>query len=341
MVDKIRCPHCRKMNEIHKFCVYCGKRLPIDDDQIKLMSDKPEASCLNCGRPVKKGQTRCSCGYEFADIKCPECRTINEYSNRFCISCGEKLWRSDVYDYRYDRSHFEAHIFNKLPPKLRNISVSKRYESILKPTPDNSRYTGGLESLKSSDLKADNALSEIRSRWKVVSPNYCIKCLGTMRPDAFACPKCGYDFTGDKFRVEQLRSESSYAKPLFDLPDMKFSHILRDNYLGSLAPAIGESQFEYRERLKWEFVEKNIYKNNIKKAIDIERASKTIVEPTRPERKTGNGGYCDFRCRHCYEELLDSGGGIVGDYLDDGIFDYYCALGHNLCYGSFCEDYER
>ena len=342
MVDKIMCPHCRKMNEIHKFCVYCGKRLPIDDYQIRLMTEKPEASCLNCGRPVNKGQTRCVCGYEFRDIRCPECGTINEYTNRFCISCGEKLWASDVYNYIYDESHFEVHIFTKkLPRKLRNISVSKRVEFSLKPRPGNASYTEDLQKLRSLDSNVDNALSEIRSRWKVVSPNYCIKCLGILNPDGYSCPKCGLNFARDKKRVEQLKIDNSYAKPVFDLPDLKCSIRFGGNYLGSFAPSIGESQLEYRERLKWEFAENNIIKNNLKIAIDRKLAPKPVVaESPRPERKTTRGGYCGLSCRHCYEELLDSDGGIVGDYVDGGMYEYYCALGHPISHGSFCEYYE-
>lgn len=340
MVDKIMCPHCRKMNEIHKFCVFCGKELPISDEQIKLMADKPEASCLNCGRPAKKGQTRCVCGYEFRNIRCPECGTTNEYANRFCTSCGEKLWRSDVFNYIYDQSHFEVHLFSKnLPHKLRNISVSKRIKS-LKPKPGDAGYTCGLHELQSLDSKADKALREIRSRWKVVSPHYCINCLGIIEPDGYSCPKCGLRFEGDKQRVEQLKSENSYAAPAFDVPDLKLSIRFTDHYLSSFAPSIGESQLEYRERLKWEFAETNIYKNNLKIAIGRKCTPKPVVESPRPQRKASRGGYCDIRCRHCYEELLDSDGGIAGDYVDGGMYEYYCSLGHPLSYGSFCKDYE-
>lgn len=58
------------------------------------------------------------------------------------------------------------------------------------------------------------------------------------------------------------------------------------------------------------------------------------------ENEMDYGGYCDFNCKHCYEEILDSGGGVVGDYTGDGMVEYYCNLGHTLSYGSFCEDYE-
>ena len=70
-----------------------------------------------------------------------------------------------------------------------------------------------------------------------------------------------------------------------------------------------------------------------------------IAREMRQNRIKGNnqsrGGYCTFTCRHCYEEILDSGGGITADYSDDmcGTY-YYCSLGHDFVDGRFCEDYE-
>ena len=78
------CPNCHKMNDVHKFCVYCGKKLPVDDDMIKQMNDNCEPYCLNCGRAYKKGQIKCKCRYLFRDIKCHECNAKNSYANRFC-----------------------------------------------------------------------------------------------------------------------------------------------------------------------------------------------------------------------------------------------------------------
>ncbi|WP_458453893.1 hypothetical protein [Methanobrevibacter sp.] len=49
---------CHKTNDIHKFCVHCGEKL-LDDMQLKLIKDNSAPYCLNCGRPVKKGQLRC------------------------------------------------------------------------------------------------------------------------------------------------------------------------------------------------------------------------------------------------------------------------------------------
>lgn len=53
------------------------------------------------------------------------------------------------------------------------------------------------------------------------------------------------------------------------------------------------------------------------------------------------GGYCDYSCKHYCEEFIDSGGGLDFDFTGDEIVDHYCALGHSLAYGSFCEYYEK
>lgn len=255
---------------------------------------------------------------------------MNEYANRFCTSCGEKLWRADVFDYKYD---FEPHLFTKrLPHRLRNTSVFKRYKADLLFTPHpGDKYGAGLEKLRIFESKSDDALSEIGSRWKVVSPNYCISCLGIIGPDEYSCPKCGSDL-GDKKRVEQLQSEKdSYAEPIFDTPELKFTFNFSEHYLSSFAPSIAESQFEYRERLKWEFAENTIRKNNIKNSIRL--ATKKSVSS---KRKTGKGGFCGLSCRHFYEEYLDDDGSPTGTATGDSY--YYCSLGYST--GGFCKHFE-
>ena len=68
---------------------------------------------------------------------------------------------------------------------------------------------------------------------------------------------------------------------------------------------------------------------------------KEIISEEIVEDEIVHGDYCDLNCRHCYEEIIDSDGGITADYSEDmcGV-DYYCDLGHSIVYGSFCEDYE-
>ena len=342
MANKIICPHCHRQNEVQKFCIFCGERL-IDDEHFRLMEENPEPTCLNCGRLVLKGQIRCECGYEFKHIKCPNCQTANEYTSRFCISCGEKLWRSDVYLYKYDDSHFKRHLFEKhLPSKLRNISIAKRCSSsnFLKPVPGDSIEDRHIKSLQLMDSMVDGALNEIRSRWKVVSPRYCISCLGTVMPYERFCTKCGCA-VGNTKRSKQLRGEkNTYVKPEFTIEDIKMAFFGLDHYLGSLAPAIGESQFEYRERLKWEFAENIIRKNNIKMTVPIQE--KPAVQHFKFSEKSEprKGGYCSFKCRHYREDIVDAQMGYVGDYTDNCWIEYYCDIGHSINEGSYCKDFK-
>ena len=348
-MEKVLCPNCHKINEIHKFCIYCGHKL-LDDDQIRLSLDKPEAYCLNCGRTVKKCQRSCECGYELGDVSCPECNTKNAYTNRFCISCGKKLWTSDVYDYRYPERLFEEHLFNeKLPFALKNTSLEKRAQKGIGKNLDKYLNYDLAEQLKS----VDNNLSEICSRWKVVSPNYCINCLGIISPVQYSCLKCKTHY--DEKRVGALKTTGYYTNPGFADNELKWTPKNNGGYMRSLAPAIGESLFEYRERLKWEFEENNRFKVVIKSAIrhrKEEEERKRRGEEIRRQRQEQErremeyiskygGGYCGFDCRHFYEEFLDSSGGIVGDFDCNGYVEYNCNLGHTVSTGEFCKDYER
>lgn len=84
---------------------------------------------------------------------------------------------------------------------------------------------------------------------------------------------------------------------------------------------------------------------DIQKIIEKHEKSKLVKEKERnsskiEETEMSYGGYCDFNCIHCYEEILDSGGGVVADYTGDGMVEYYCNLGHTISDGRFCEDYE-
>ena len=98
---------------------------------------------------------------------------------------------------------------------------------------------------------------------------------------------------------------------------------------------------------------KNFIKTELQKSgKKQEKARTTNVKSRIPKEKENRskkieenemsyGGYCSLNCRHCYEEIIDSGGGITADYSEEmcGV-DYYCELGHPISYGSFCEDYE-
>ena len=86
-------------------------------------------------------------------------------------------------------------------------------------------------------------------------------------------------------------------------------------------------------------------KEDEKARIDKEKEEKSrLTEEIRSkkieEKEIINRNYCSLSCKHCYEEFLDSGGGIVGDFDSEGYTEYYCHLGHRISFGSFCKDFE-
>ncbi|WP_296785215.1 zinc ribbon domain-containing protein [uncultured Methanobrevibacter sp.] len=93
------------------------------------------------------------------------------------------------------------------------------------------------------------------------------------------------------------------------------------------------------EEIKY-FIKTELANVNKKQETVIIPKEKDIIRKKTEKTKTVRGGHCNLNCRHCYEEFLDSGGGIVGDFDSEGYTEYYCHLGHSISFGSFCEDYE-
>ena len=97
---------------------------------------------------------------------------------------------------------------------------------------------------------------------------------------------------------------------------------------------------EYKIKKEKEIEEKK----KLKKASKKQRNPRPPKEEMRSKKIEKNiinrGGYCSLNCTYCYEEFLDSGGGIVGDFDSEGSVDYYCRLGHSLVFGRFCDDYK-
>lgn len=94
-----------------------------------------------------------------------------------------------------------------------------------------------------------------------------------------------------------------------------------------------ETEKEIKEYIKkTKAIQEQINNMRIK---EKEMKSKKIKENERI-----SGGYCDLNCQYCYEELFDSGGGVVGDLDSEGYTEYYCHLGHSITFGRYCEDYK-
>ena len=230
------------------------------------MTSNTQPLCLNCGRPIKDSDT-CECGYPFEDIVCPKCGKDNAYTNRFCISCGLKLWRWDVNDFRYKKDLFENHTFRKpFPENLKHTSLYRRYEKGIRMDYLKNIDEMSMGELHGSDLKADESISEILSRWKIVSPHYCINCFNVIEADEYSCTRCGFGLD-DLKRVDAIKN--NYILPIFDRMDLKMTYKYGDRYISSLAPAIGESQLEYRERLKVEFEANILIQDKINNKVKI------------------------------------------------------------------------
>ncbi|GEM_PF-1215047 len=98
-VRERRCPSCgRIVNQDSKFCLYCGKELPIAE---KKVTRSKALTCPVCGKEAAKGAKFCSgCGYRF-DAKepeivkkepvCPECGAPVNEDSKFCLRCGKAL----------------------------------------------------------------------------------------------------------------------------------------------------------------------------------------------------------------------------------------------------------
>ena len=108
-----------------------------------------------------------------------------------------------MYDYKYPKRLFEKHLLGEvLPSQLRNTSLYKRR---------NMDFTLGLNNgFEWAKSQIDKNLCEIGSRWKVVSPNYCINCISIIKPKECSCRKCGSILFADKKRVDFLKTKNKY-----------------------------------------------------------------------------------------------------------------------------------
>lgn len=161
---------------------------------------------------------------------------------------------------------------------------------------------------------------------------------------------------GVEFRVNQLISEYKVKNDEINGKLQRIGEIFASQEIRSEIKDNNISQSDInliKTMLKGKIIDQNEdmsdeeIKDYIKESIRFHKKVKKAKVTTEPktvhetvQRETSRGGYCDLGCRHCYEEFLDSYGGIVGDFDDGGYVEYYCALGHQMAFGRFCEYYE-
>ena len=117
---------------------------------------------------------------------------------------------------------------------------------------------------------------------------------------------------------------------------------ISQKYVFSIKGSLKTKLIDKREELSDEEI-KYFIKTELEKANKEQKKviiTKEMMSKKIEKNETVNRGYCNLNCRHCYEEFIDSGGGIVGDFDSEGYVEYYCRLGHPISFGRFCEDYE-
>ena len=190
--------------------------------------------------------------------------------------------------------------------------------------------------------------------------NFCINCGTKLKKGDNFCANCGTKI--DKSDIKQKKplkfvrdilekemdkiakeQEEAHNKlktidEIFESEEIKTE--IRKNNVGqkhviSIKDRLKNKLIHNRERMSEEEI-KDFIKTELKKAKIAEEKEKS----SKNMRNTVQKSCCSWNCRHCYEEFLDSGGGIVGDFDSEGYVEYYCRLGHSVSFGSFCKDYE-
>ena len=155
-----------------------------------------------------------------------------------------------------------------------------------------------------------------------------------------------------KIRKEEERKKLKMIDEMFESAEIKLEISKNDvdqTHVASIKEGLKNKIIDKNENMSEDeikyYIKEELTKagEEIKKArIEREKAEKARIEREKEmmANKRTRGGYCGLGCIHCYEEFLDSGGGIVGDFDSEGCVEYYCRLGHSASHGSFCEDYE-
>ena len=208
--------------------------------------------------------------------------------------------------------------------------------------------------IRKEDKFCTNCGSKIRKEDK-----FCTNCGTKLREEDKFCTNCGTendksDIKPDKHlfnsehgsleKIYRIAKEKEKKKKLkiideiFESEEIRLE-IIKNNInqinVISIKDNLKTKLIDEKEKMSEEEI-KYFIKTELKKAKKEQKEISKKIEKNEPV----HGGYCNLNCRHCYEEFMDSGGGIVGDFDSEGYVEYYCGLGHSLSYGSFCKDYE-
>ena len=192
--------------------------------------------------------------------------------------------------------------------------------------------------------------------------NFCTNCGAKIREQDNFCTNCGTKIDKSKNKTilksvhdiiekektmiekekEEERKKLKTIDEIFESEEIKSE--IRKNNIGQMHVTSIKNSLKYKIINKREVMgEKEIkyfIKTELEKVRKEQKKTRITKDVNSAKIKRTRGGNCSLNCRHCYEEFLDSGGGIVGDFDSEGYVEYYCHLGHPISYGRFCEDYE-
>lgn len=185
---------------------------------------------------------------------------------------------------------------------------------------------------------------------------FCTNCGTKIRKDDNFCINCGAKIDKSNIKpkkhiLKSVNESIEKEKEEEKKKRLKIDEIFESEGIKSEIRKNNISQIDVIS-IKDRLIDKIINKKEKMSEGEIKYFIKTELEKIRIEKEKEmpseiienneifQGNYCSLSCRHCYEEFLDSGGGIVGDFDSEGCVEYYCQLGHRVSFGSFCEDYK-
>nr|WP_295001674.1 zinc ribbon domain-containing protein [uncultured Methanobrevibacter sp.] len=257
----------------------------------------------------------------------------------FCTNCGTKLGSDDNFCYncgtRADNSNFKVNISY-------SASIDKKYAK-----KELKRIIGGkfiynndfVTALERNGLDPFHAGRAIRKQVVAEIESGQLKSGGVES-------RVNRLISEYKIKNDEKKQKLQKIREIFASPDIR--SVIRNNDISqsdvNLAKfMIKRKLIDQNEDMSDEdirkYVKESLMLNNKVKIFDMTKKPKNTHKTVQSE--PDYGGYCSFNCRHCYEEFLDSYGGIVGDFDAGGYVEYYCRLGHQVSFGSFCEYYDR
>ena len=272
--------------------------------------------CTNCGAKLRKEDNFCSnCGTKIDKSDIPHNNHLLKSSNSIEKEKAEKeLKRMVGGKLFYNKNFSNALIENGLDIANTGKSIRQQVE---KEIASGQIKSGGVE----------YRVNQLIHEYKIRNEKEKIRIAKEKEEEQKKLKKIDEIFESAEIKVEIINNKIDQADVIS----------IKDNLKNKI---INKKEDMSEEEIK------NFIKTKIKKVAREQKKIRIAKEKEMNRKKIEEnemiyGNYCSLSCKHCYEEFIDGGGAIVGDFDSEGYVEYYCHLGHTIAYGSFCEDFER